>query len=63
MSFFDTTDTQMTLVVLAGIPVIVRTIIMYFYPGTNPLQTNIGYLLLYTIVTLAAIFIYYRITA
>jgi len=63
MSFFTTTDTQMTLIVLASVPVLVRTIIMFFYPGTNPLQTNLWYLFLYTIVTFAAIYIYYRITA
>lgn len=63
MGFFTTTETQMNLIVLASIAVVVRAITMYLHPGPNPLQKNVYYLLLYLIVTVAAIFIYYRITA
>jgi hypothetical protein len=63
MGLLDITDTQRTLIILASVPVIVKSFFIYFYPGTNPLQTNIPYILLLTVLTIAAIFIYYRITA
>lgn len=63
MTFFDTTASQRTLILLATVPVIVRSIVMYFYPGSNPLQTNVAYILLLTLLTIATIYVYYRITA
>lgn len=63
MSFFQTTNTQRTLILLASIPVVVKSFVMYFYTGTNPLQGNVAYLLLLTVLTFSAIYVYYRITA
>lgn len=63
MALFGLTDSQVTLIVLASVPIIVRSFVMYFYPGTNPLQSNVGYILLLTLLTVAAITVYYRITA
>jgi hypothetical protein len=63
MGFLDITDSQRTLIILASVPVVVKSIVMYVYPGTNPLQTNAGYLLLLTVLTIATIFVYYRIAA
>lgn len=63
MAFLDTTDSQRTLIILASVPVIIRSIVMFLYPGTNPLQTNVFYLILLTLLTIATIYVYYRITA
>lgn len=62
MSFFDTTPSQRTLIILASVPVVVRTVVMYFYAGTNPLQGSIPYLLLLSALTITSIYVYFRIT-
>lgn len=57
------TDSQFNLVLLASVPIAVRLFVMYWYEGTNPLQNNIPLLLLYFLLSIAAIYVYYRITA
>lgn len=56
-------DQQFTLFFLASIPVLARTVIMFLYPGTNPLQNNLVYLLLFSLLSVSSIYVYYRITA
>lgn len=57
------TDSQFNLVLLASVPIVVRLFIMYLYTGTNPLQNNIYLLSLYLALSLAAVYVYYRMTA
>lgn len=57
------TDSQYTLVLLASIPVIVRSVLMYLYKGPNPLQQNILLVALFSTLSVLSIYVYYRITA
>jgi len=63
MTRFGLSDTQFTLVLFASAPILVRLLLMYAYPGPNPLQTNGFLLLLFFILSVSSIYIYYRITA
>lgn len=63
MTKFGLSDTQYTLALLASIPVAVRGLIMAFYRGPNPLQENYFLVLLFVTLSIASIYVYYRITA
>ena len=60
---FGLTDTQYSLVLFASAPVIVRLLLMYAFPGPNPLQKNVFLLVLFFMLSVSSIYVYYRITA